>query len=71
MMYLKSCRKCHGDMYLNRDRYGAYLDCLQCGLMLDLVGDSPLMSQVKEREIERESREVEARLDAILVEEPA
>ncbi len=47
MIYFKSCLKCHGDMYLNRDRYGAYLECLQCGLVHDLVEGSPHMSQVK------------------------
>ncbi len=34
---LKGCPKCQGDLYLNRDSYGKYLNCLQCGFMKDLV----------------------------------
>ena len=48
MIYFKSCLKCHGDMYLNRDRYGPYLECLQCGSNHDLEEGSPVTSQVKE-----------------------
>jgi len=33
----KGCPKCHGDLYLNRDLYGRYVTCLQCGYMKDLV----------------------------------
>ena len=35
MVYLKSCPKCRGDMYLEKDNYGAYRQCLQCGLVRD------------------------------------
>ena len=31
MFYLKSCRKCQGDVRLQRDSDGPYLQCLQCG----------------------------------------
>ena len=31
MMWLKSCLKCHGDLYESRDHYGRYVTCLQCG----------------------------------------
>ncbi len=37
MIYLRACPKCHGDMYLEKDGYGAYRLCLQCGLTRDLV----------------------------------
>ena len=30
-MWLKSCPRCRGDLYENRDIYGRYVDCLQCG----------------------------------------
>ncbi len=36
MMYLKHCRKCRGDMYLDKDHYGTFLVCLQCGNYHDL-----------------------------------
>ena len=48
MIYFKCCLKCHGDMYLNRDRYGAFLECVQCGFNLDLEEGSPFTFQVKE-----------------------
>lgn len=31
MMWLKGCPKCHGDLYDNRDHYGRYVTCMQCG----------------------------------------
>ena len=31
MFYFKSCTKCHGDQTLEKDSFGAYLKCLQCG----------------------------------------
>ena len=37
MFFLKACPKCHGDLYLERDGYGAYIERLQCGLLRDLV----------------------------------
>ena len=37
MIKFKSCPKCgHGDLMLDQDAYGWYLDCLQCGHMIDL-----------------------------------
>ncbi len=42
MLYLKSCPKCHGDMYLEKDSYGVFRQCLQCGLVRDL--DAPMTS---------------------------
>ena len=36
MLYLRSCPRCKGDMHSNRDMYGAYKECLQCGHMVDL-----------------------------------
>ena len=36
MFYFKACPKCGGDMYLERDAYGSFQKCLQCGRMIDL-----------------------------------
>lgn len=36
MFFLKACPKCHGDIYLDRDIYGSFAECLQCGLLGDL-----------------------------------
>lgn len=40
MLYLKSCPKCRGDMYLEKDSFGVYRQCLQCGYIRDL--DAPV-----------------------------
>ena len=37
MFYLKACPKCQGDMYQEKDLYGTFLECLQCGLMKDVL----------------------------------
>jgi DNA-directed RNA polymerase subunit M/transcription elongation factor TFIIS len=36
MIKLKACPKCHGDLYLERDQYGRYMSCLQCGYLTEL-----------------------------------
>ena len=36
MLMLKSCPRCGGDLHINRDIYGDYRECLQCGLMEDI-----------------------------------
>ncbi len=37
MFYFKACPKCHGDLYLDSDGYGTFIECLQCGWLRDLV----------------------------------
>ena len=48
MIKLKACPKCHGDLYLERDQYGRYLSCLQCGYLKELLGDPPQNSLSKQ-----------------------
>ena len=36
MWNLKGCPRCGGDIYLDRDRYGWYEQCLQCGYLSEL-----------------------------------
>ena len=54
MMWLKSCPKCRGDLFLDKDEYGWYKECLQCGYMSyqneqqQRVAGAP--SKAKERE---------------------
>ena len=36
LFYFKACPRCHGDMHVNRDIYGGYRECLQCGHMDDI-----------------------------------
>ena len=32
----KKCPKCNGNMIIERDEYGKYIKCLQCGHQLEL-----------------------------------
>ncbi len=43
-IYLKSCNRCGGDMNSNRDIYGEYRLCMQCGNMVDIPKESNLFS---------------------------
>lgn len=36
MLDLRDCPRCHGDVRTNRDVYGEYRECLQCGYMVDI-----------------------------------
>ncbi|MEE8420910.1 MAG: hypothetical protein V3R92_05575 [Dehalococcoidales bacterium] len=36
MVRFKSCPRCKGDVLLDRDVYGWYQQCLQCGYQRDL-----------------------------------
>ncbi len=33
MFIFRACSRCRGDIYLDRDIYGDYKKCMQCGLM--------------------------------------
>ena len=47
MFHLKGCPKCRGDLFFEKDFYGSYFRCLQCGLMMDVV-DVQVPGQDKE-----------------------
>mgnify|MGYP000548356235 CR=1 FL=1 len=34
MLEIKSCPRCLGDLLTNRDMYGDYKQCLQCGFLI-------------------------------------
>ena len=36
MLNLKSCPRCKGDVRVDRDEYGWYEECIQCGYVRDL-----------------------------------
>ncbi|MFC1945754.1 hypothetical protein ACFLW1_00985 [Chloroflexota bacterium] len=42
----KSCRRCGGDMSLEADHDGRYLECIQCG---NVVHIAPAVSQRRSR----------------------
>ena len=37
MLILKACPRCRGDLYFDRDFYGQYKQCIQCGHMEDIA----------------------------------
>ena len=37
MFWLKGCPRCSGDLYSDRDRYGTFVACLQCGLNREIT----------------------------------
>ena len=39
MIFFKACPKCRGDLHLDRDPYGVYVECLQCGFTRDLTDE--------------------------------
>lgn len=43
-IYLKSCPRCNGDMNSNRDIYGEYRLCIQCGHMIDIQRPTSLFT---------------------------
>lgn len=40
MLWFKCCPRCRGDLYEDRDRYGAFIACVQCGYMQDTTSDT-------------------------------
>jgi len=51
MLRLKDCPKCKGDVQLDRDHYGWYEQCLQCGHIRDL----PNIAEVKQQPVEEKN----------------
>ncbi len=39
MLKLKGCPKCGGDLHSGEDRYGKFLNCMQCGYLKDLLAE--------------------------------
>ena len=44
MLKLKACPRCKGDLHGNRDMYGSYDECLQCGYMQDIEEPNKLLA---------------------------
>ncbi len=45
MLNLKACPRCGGDVYFDRDWYGRYMQCLQCGYYGDLESTIKALEQ--------------------------
>ena len=51
MYWLKACPRCRGDLHEERDFYGVYVACIQCGYVLDSRQEQALrLARVLERE---------------------
>jgi ribosomal protein S27AE len=50
---LRSCPKCGGDIFVDRDVNGWYEQCLQCGYVHDLATMVEVKEQVKEQPREK------------------
>ena len=44
-MEMKSCPRCQGDLYIDRDQFGSYKCCIQCGFNVDIDDRSGLFRQ--------------------------
>lgn len=38
MFWLKQCPRCSGDLISERDAFGSFITCMQCGLSKDIKG---------------------------------
>ena len=47
MLYLKACPRCRGDVKYERDIYGRYLECPQCGFLLSSKSEETTASSEK------------------------
>jgi DNA-directed RNA polymerase subunit M/transcription elongation factor TFIIS len=54
---LKGCPKCRGALFVDRDSYGRFLTCSNCGWQRDLAIDSPLPQAKDNVETDREGVE--------------
>ena len=36
MFWYKLCPRCHGDLMADRDEYGKFIRCMQCGFIRDI-----------------------------------
>ncbi len=46
MFWLNSCPRCGGDLISERDTYGSFISCMQCGLSKDVKGAKVDPSQI-------------------------
>ena len=51
MLRLKGCPRCKGDIVLDKDHYGWYEHCLQCGYLRDL--ESKVEAQEQPAQVEK------------------
>jgi hypothetical protein len=49
MLKLKSCPRCKGDILIDRDHFGWYEQCFQCGYQHDLKVSDGMKAQVRNK----------------------
>ena len=37
VVQFRECPRCSGDLHAKKDMYGEYIECLQCGHMVDIT----------------------------------
>ena len=47
VFYFKGCPRCKGDVYVEKDSFGTYRKCIQCGRMQELELRRPGANQRK------------------------
>ena len=45
MLRLKACPRCNGDIVFERDEWGWYEQCIQCGYLRDLQNEDEVKQQ--------------------------
>ena len=60
MFWLKSCSRCGGDLYDDRDQYGYYIACIQCGHYLN-VAEEALLKYATRLRLTSDSWKISAR----------
>ena len=48
MIDFKACPKCRGDMQFQRDQYGSFKYCFQCGLILERPARSMVPAKIEQ-----------------------
>ena len=59
MSSMKECPRCRGGMFGNRDVYGEYVECIQCGHMINV--DRVERSLVEAKEVKKPRRTTKRR----------
>jgi len=59
LIQIKACKRCGGDLSLESDRYGIYLECIQCGAVYNQP--DPVKSNAEGKSGHHQPRPVAAR----------
>jgi hypothetical protein len=51
VFYFKGCPRCKGDVYVEKDSFGTYRKCLQCGRMQELEVRRPAANRRKDSKL--------------------